>query len=452
MKPASAWMISTALAIGIAASASARTEKFESVLATPVGISLQPLGAGQGVGIHFSISGGALAVHKTAYGDARGMTLYTYAKDEPGISNCYDECAKANPPATAPAAAKPFGEWSVIKRSDGTKQWARKGQPLYSFAGDKIQGSVAGMLSGGGRGFRGTRGGDGAQASEGKPLAQSADFKPAYYEPEGDISLPRGISIEGIPDANGRGLVDVDGKTVYAFSGDANKDKPACAAPCASPWKPLASPQISFPTGDFTVIVRNDGINQWAYKGAPLYTFEEDRDAGYAKGIGVDKRWRVALVSHYPLPSGIKLQVTPGRGLVWANAQGLTLYRREAVAYHTGGGHSLRRGVVLRPGVGRQVGLKGCDARCEETMRPVLAPANAEPSGYWETMTRPDGGKQWAYRGFAMYTCACDKKPGDMNANDHYDIFISTDPNQKVDIGTPQVGTASLYWLITEPY
>ena len=160
MKPASAWMISTALAVGIAAGASARTEKFESVLATPVGISLQPLGAGQGVGIQFSISGGALATHKTAYGDARGMTLYTYAKDGPGISNCYDDCAQTNPPATAPAGAKPFGEWSVIKRTDGTTQWTRKGQPLYTFAGDKTQGSVAGALSGGGRGFRGTRGGE----------------------------------------------------------------------------------------------------------------------------------------------------------------------------------------------------------------------------------------------------------------------------------------------------
>lgn len=457
MKRAAHFVIAATLVAGFAASASASkvyaAAKFETPVATPVGVTLQPLGAGQGLGIHFSISGGYLAAHKTAYGDTRGMTLYTYAKDAPGKSNCTGDCTKDNPPFIAAANAKASGQWSLIKRDDGAKQWAHKGDPLYTYTGDKMNGSLNGAMTGG-RGFAGGRGRGGGgpenQVEEGQPAPISADFKPAYFEPEADIQVPNGIKVAGIADANGRGFVDADDMTIYVFEGDPNKDKAACATPCL--WKPVASPQISFPVGDFKVLARNDGINQWTYKGRGLYTYADDRATQYAKGQGVDKRYKVALVAQYPLPEGVKFSLTEGRGLVWADAKGMTMYRREAAAYHTGGGHALRRGVVIRAGVGRQVGTNGCDARCEESMKPVLAPVNAQSTGYWEVMDRPDGKKQWAYRGFAMYTCACDKQPGDLNANDHYDIYVGTDPNKVVDIGTPQVGTMSLFWLISEPY
>ena len=450
MARVSYWVIAGALAASFVATA-AQAAKFEIPQATPAGVTLQPIGPGQGIGIHFSISGGYLAAHKTAYGDANGKTLYTYAKDTAGKSNCVEACIVDNAPFIAAAGAKAYGAWSLIKRADGANQWAFKRQPLYTYAGDKMHGSLAGALTGGGGGL-GARGGISAesQVEEARPAPMSADFKAAYFEPDADIQLPHGIKIAGIADANGRGFVDAEDMTVYVFEGDPNKDKVGCATPCL--WKPVASPQISFPVGDFKVLARNDGVNQWTYKGLGLYTYADDRAAQYAKGQGVDKRFKVALVAQYPLPEGVKLSLTEGRGLVWANGQGLTMYRREAAAYHTGGGHAFRRGVVIRPGVGRQVGTKGCDARCEESMKPVLAPANAQSTGYWEVMDRADGKKQWAYRGFAMYTCACDKQPGDMNANDHYDIFVGTDPNQIVDIGTPQVGTQSLFWLISEPY
>jgi predicted lipoprotein with Yx(FWY)xxD motif len=453
MARASYWVIAATFAAALAATGAQAAAKFEVPVATPVGVTLQPLGAGQGLGIHFSISGGFLAPHKTAFGNTDGKTLYTYAKDEAGKSNCVDACTKDNPPFIAAAGAKASGDWSLVKRPDGAKQWAFKGKPLYTYTGDKMHGSLNGAITGG-RGFGAMRAGSNAtaegQVEEGKPQPISADFKPAYYEPETEIQVPHGIKIAGIADANGRGFVDADDSTLYVFEGDPNKDKVGCATPCL--WKPVVSPQISFPVGDFKVLSRNDGINQWTYKGFGLYTYAEDRAAQYAKGQGVDKRFKVALVSQYPLPPGVKMSLTEGRGLVWADSKGLTMYRREAAAYHTGGGHAFRRGVVIRAGVGRQVGTSGCDARCEESMKPVLAADNAQSTGYWEVVARNDGKKQWAYRGFAMYTCACDKAPGDMNANDHYDIYVGTDPNKIVDIGTPQVGTQSLFWLISEPY
>jgi predicted lipoprotein with Yx(FWY)xxD motif len=56
--------------------------------------------------------------------DAKGMTLYTYDKDEPGKSNCSGLCAHFWPPLTALADAHPMGDWTVITRKDGSKQWA----------------------------------------------------------------------------------------------------------------------------------------------------------------------------------------------------------------------------------------------------------------------------------------------------------------------------------------
>ena len=447
MKRGSTSFMSLVFAAGLAVAASVQAKTFVSELATPVGITLQPLGLGQGLGIENNASGGFLPTHQTAFGDARGMTLYTNAKDGPGTSACTDECLKTFPPALARSDAKPFGPWSLIKRDDGARQWAFKGKPLHTYVEDRIQGSVGGQMRAG-RGYVAPK--SPTEGTDPKP-EMSRDWTPALYNPEAEIALPRGISIDDILDANGRGLVDGHGITIYTFDGDANKDKAGCAVPCARPWKPVESPRLALPVGDFTIIARNDGINQWVYKGAPLYTFEGDRAARYANGADVDKRWRVGLVSHFSMPPGIKLERTPGRGKVLANAKGLTLYRHDAVAYQTGGGHSLRRGVILRPGVGRQIGLKGCEYSCLERWHPLLATADAQPSGYWEILDRPEGSKQWVYKGFPMWTYVGDKKPGDMTGNDIYDIAVSQDPNHKVDIGTPQFGAPGLYWLIQEP-
>ena len=80
--------------------------------------------------------------------DAKGMTLYTYGKDEPGKSNCNGLCAHFWPPLTAPADAQPVSEWTVITRKDGSKQWAYKEKPLYTYDKDKKSGETKGEGSG----------------------------------------------------------------------------------------------------------------------------------------------------------------------------------------------------------------------------------------------------------------------------------------------------------------
>lgn len=76
--------------------------------------------------------------------NAKGMSLYIYDKDKTGVSNCNGSCAKKWPPAPATGKSKSGGEFSVIKRKDGSYQWAHKGMPLYTWIKDKKSGDVSG--------------------------------------------------------------------------------------------------------------------------------------------------------------------------------------------------------------------------------------------------------------------------------------------------------------------
>ena len=76
--------------------------------------------------------------------DAKGMTLYVFDKDAPGKSNCNGPCATNWPPLTAKADAKASGDWSIVTRDDGGKQWAYKGKPLYAWSKDAKAGDVTG--------------------------------------------------------------------------------------------------------------------------------------------------------------------------------------------------------------------------------------------------------------------------------------------------------------------
>lgn len=79
----------------------------------------------------------------------KGMTLYTFKKDAMGKSNCYDDCAKKWPPFMADASAKAEGDYSVVERKDGMKQWALKGMPLYYWMKDGKKGDATGEGVGG---------------------------------------------------------------------------------------------------------------------------------------------------------------------------------------------------------------------------------------------------------------------------------------------------------------
>jgi len=60
--------------------------------------------------------------------------LYVYDKDSPGKSECNSGCSSAWPPLLVSAGETKgqVGDWSIIQRADGRRQWAYKNQPVYT--------------------------------------------------------------------------------------------------------------------------------------------------------------------------------------------------------------------------------------------------------------------------------------------------------------------------------
>ena len=94
--------------------------------------------------------------------------------------------------------------------------------------------------------------------------------------------------------AKGEALVDAKGMTLYTFDRDSGS-KSNCSGQCAKNWPPLAAPANAQASGDWTVITRDDGSKQWAYKGKPLYLWVKDTKPGEVTGDGVNNVWHVAM-------------------------------------------------------------------------------------------------------------------------------------------------------------
>ena len=78
--------------------------------------------------------------------NSAGMTLYTFDKDAAGSgkSVCNGPCAANWPPLMAAADAKAAGDYAIVTRDDGSKQWAYKGKPLYTWVKDSKPGDKSG--------------------------------------------------------------------------------------------------------------------------------------------------------------------------------------------------------------------------------------------------------------------------------------------------------------------
>lgn len=86
----------------------------------------------------------------TVMTDMKGMTLYTFAKDTSGVSTCSDKCLQLWPPYAAKSQSESLpANISVIKRSDGSWQYAWKGMPLYYYTKDGDAGDAYGNGIGG---------------------------------------------------------------------------------------------------------------------------------------------------------------------------------------------------------------------------------------------------------------------------------------------------------------
>jgi predicted lipoprotein with Yx(FWY)xxD motif len=90
-------------------------------------------------------------------------------------------------------------------------------------------------------------------------------------------------------------LTNSAGMTLYTFDKDtAGGGKSVCNGPCAANWPPLLAAADAKAQGDYSIITRDDGTKQWAYKGKPLYLWVKDSKPGDRTGDGFNNAWRLA--------------------------------------------------------------------------------------------------------------------------------------------------------------
>jgi predicted lipoprotein with Yx(FWY)xxD motif len=96
-------------------------------------------------------------------------------------------------------------------------------------------------------------------------------------------------------------LVNRRGMTLYHLSVERRGHFICTNAACLAEWKPLVVARGVTPTGvqSLRVVKRPDGRRQVAYKGGPLYTFEEDHKPGDMNGNGFKDvgTWHVITVA-----------------------------------------------------------------------------------------------------------------------------------------------------------
>jgi predicted lipoprotein with Yx(FWY)xxD motif len=126
-------------------------------------------------------------------------------------------------------------------------------------------------------------------ASPGGATNTSAANAPQDTQPQAPAGSDLGV---GQSADHGKYLVDGTGKTVYMLDKD-NATTSTCQNACATQWPPLLA-QNGTPKGmdpsvddsEISVIQRNDGTQQVAYAGHPLYHYSQDTAAGQLNGAG----------------------------------------------------------------------------------------------------------------------------------------------------------------------
>jgi predicted lipoprotein with Yx(FWY)xxD motif len=98
--------------------------------------------------------------------------------------------------------------------------------------------------------------------------------------------------VQIIQESNRYVLRTMDGaKPLYTYDRD-TPGKSTCVDACAKAWPPLrVGPNVK-PKPGWTIIVRPDGVRQWAHDGKPVYTFVRDAEST-ASGDGMGGVWHL---------------------------------------------------------------------------------------------------------------------------------------------------------------
>ncbi|MBM3514425.1 MAG: hypothetical protein FJX59_12035 [Alphaproteobacteria bacterium] len=231
------------------------------------------------------------------------------------------------------------------------------------------------------------------------------------------LATPPGVLLKATKGFISPAGVAVPGPVAYADTAGrlAHIAGAACAGDCRAAWEPLAAPPMAQPFGDWSIVTEEGAAatRPWVYKGHALYVARDasmDTPTRTAAGADVGIKtcvptraaeitdWCVALFkpeADVALPDGIEAKASAdANGVALTDSDGLTLY-----AFN---------GDVARDG---QSCLK---SPCERAWSPLAAPAMARPRGAFTMVARPDGTRQWAYQGRALYTYQGDTAAGEV--------------------------------------
>jgi predicted lipoprotein with Yx(FWY)xxD motif len=210
-----------------------------------------------------------------------------------------------------------------------------------------------------------------------------------------EVALPTDVKAQEV--GHGTRLTDVEWYTLYTYDLDlGSPGESICTGPCAELHPAfLASGTIAELPRDWSIIVRGDGSQQWAFKGRPLYRYARDLDPGAVFG-DIDG-WNVAF----------EPMIKPAEFAVRETVLGQVL--------------TLQNGRTVYATAAKPPGKFECDTECEQTWQPVRAPWTSHGAHGFTVIQREDGLSQWAYNDSVLYTYAGDAGAGDLAGHDHND-------------------------------
>lgn len=329
--------------------------------------------------------------------DRDQFTLYTFDNDDTNDSNCLGMCAVVWPAFLANEQDPDVGEFAKFERDDGLLQWAFNGQPLYFFRDDIEKKQTLG---------------DGVNGVW-HVIHKSPEAVSSVPVKMDDTAFGNSIVVDGeatvlINDGNGTFVAETDDYTgfqLYTFDVDEIGISNCNSDTCKSTWPALLASEDDVAEEPYSIIERQDGYNQWAINGMPLYLFIGDTAAGQQNGEEVNDVWWVAR------PSPMRAYEHPEKGLLFiahgnlSPSVGKTAEQLIDLTLYTfdddvaGSGEST------------------CFGGCAQTWPPLYANSPSEAYGEYTIIERSenDGSQtyQWAYQGLPLYFFVSDAKLGD---------------------------------------
>lgn len=329
------------------------------------------------------------------------MSIYPAGLELPDLDT-RPTCTDVWPPVLAVNDAKPVGEWTIVTRKDGAKQWAYQGQALYTSILDRLPGDTMGTV------VRQVGRDDGAaRLTVGPPpdVPPGFDVKTTYH---------------------GRLLLGPKGMSAYSWNRD-TAAKSNCVDTCLEEWEPLLAAGFFRAHGDWSLVERSSGIRQIAFRGKPLYLHRNDREIESLEGADVPG-WRNVYTQVAPSPPHGFTAQNASHGQVLADAQGRTVYAYncdedtvDQLSCDNPGATQVYRFAICG---------RGDPARCLERWPYVTASASDRSiSRTWSVIDidpntgrlaqagAPGAMRVWAYRNRPIYRYFRDSQPGDVMGN-----------------------------------